>query len=179
MISNNNQKPWFDDSGKLLSNESLKLVSKLWNAETWEQFLQETIEREQSPQEVVIDGYQMLLEEVSEGIWSKPCSVPLHVKRKIDEAIKRLSSVNRKIIRGIFWGNLNQSQIAKKLKISQPAVFRAKNFSLNQIKELLQVDVITAAYLIGGSQKSTLQNRSRDEEIQEVYGVDLNGSYLK
>lgn len=179
MSSQSENKPWLDENGKLVSDETLKKISKTWDANIWELFLQQTVDIERSPNEVQMHGYEKLLEEVSHGIRWPSCSVPQHVVRQINLAVKALAPQQKKIIELIFWKSMSERQVAEKLKIFQPNVNDSKKISLNKIKEFLEKDHITCSYLIGGNENLTPRKRSRDEQVKQVYAKDLNGSYIK
>ncbi|MFN9067462.1 MAG: sigma factor-like helix-turn-helix DNA-binding protein, partial [Bdellovibrionales bacterium] len=120
-----------------------------------------------------------LVENRSDHLFSFQTTVPEEVRRKLKWAVHQLSDVQRKIIYGLFFHEQHQTEIAKKLGLSQSAVNQAKKLSLNKIKQLIESDLIVAAYLIGGSKNLTPKERSRDEQILEVYLEDLKGSYIK
>ncbi len=172
-------KPWQGSKRKILPNEALEKVSKSWNAGTWEQFLESTVDGELSRNETLLDDYQYLVENSTDHIFSFQTSVPDLVRRKLMWAVHQLTPTQRKIIYGIFFHALPETEVAKKLELSQSAVNQAKKLSLNKIKQLIESDLIVAAYLIGGSKNLAPKERSRDEQILEVYLEDLKGSYIK
>ncbi len=179
MSSQSENKPWLDENGKLVSDETLKKISKSWDANIWELFLQQTVDMERSPSEVLLDGYEKLLEEISEGIQWTSCSVPQHVVTQIKLARRTLTPLQNKIIAGLFWDNLSERQMAGKLETAQQTVHESKIISLKKIKHFLEKDPVTRSYLIGGNKNLAPRKRSRDEEIRQVYAIDLNGTYIK
>ncbi len=172
-------KPWQGAKRKILSDETLAEVSKSWEAETWEQFLESTVDGELSRNETLLDDYQNLIENSSDHLFSFQTTVPEEVRRKLKWAVHQLSDVQRKIIYGIFFHALPETEVAKKLGLVQSTINEAKKISLNKIKQLIELDPIVAAYLIGGSKNLAPKERSRDEQILEVYLEDLKGSYIK
>lgn len=172
-------KPWQGAKRKILSDETLVEVSKSWEADSWEHFLESTVDGELSRNETLLDEYQNLIENSSDHLFSFQTTVPEKVRRKVQLVIKQLSLIQQKVIDALYFQELSEREIAKKLQVSQPRIHIIKKLSLNKIKELLDLDVITAAYLIGGSKNLAPTERSRDEQILEVYLEDLKGSYIK
>ena len=171
--------PWLDEAGRPHGDEVLKEISQIWDSETWERFLQSTVDVELPENEVLVEDYESLLEETTEGIWDGPCTVPAPVRSRVEGAIKSLSPRQRAVIRGLFYRGLPETEVARMLRISQPAVNQTKIISLNNIRSLLAVDLIVRSYLIGGSKNFAPRKQSKTAEIREVYQLDLKGSYLK
>lgn len=171
-------KPWQGAKRKILSDETLQEVSKSWDADTWELFLGSTVDVELSRNETLLDDYQYLIENSADHLFSFQTTLPEKVRLKVQAAIKQLSLLQQKVIDGLYFQELSEREVAKELQVSQPRIHILKKLSLNKIKQLLELDVITAAYLIGGSQNLALKERSRDEQILEVYLEDLKGSYI-
>ena len=173
------QKPWLDSNNKLLGDAAIKEISKEWNSDTWERFLEATVDKQPVDHEVLVNGYADLLEEQIETLWGGHSALPEPVHEEINRAVRTLETIPRMVVRGIYWRGLPQTTIARKLEISQPRVSRIKNLSLSNIRELLEVEVIVASYLLGGSANLGARIKSRDQELFEIYSQDLNGSYLK
>jgi hypothetical protein len=178
-IKNTNHRPWLDPKGKVYCNETIKEISKSWDAETWELYLQQTVDVERSENEVLLDKYQQLLEEVSEGVRWSSCTVPQHVITQIHLALRALAPQQKKIIAGSFWDGLSERELAEKLQIAKTTVNESKKISLSKIKDFLEKDPTTLSYLIGGNKNLAPRKRSRDEQVRQVYAIDLNGSYIK
>jgi len=171
-------KPWIDQNGKLLSDEEIRSLSTEWSAETWEAFLQATVEVDLSTHEVLTPKYESLCEEETETHWGPPCRLPVVVQKEIVSAVRKLKERPRKVIRLHYWADLSIREIGKIEKLSFCRVQQIKFFSLNQIRDLLAFALHTPSYLIGGSEHFDLP-ATRDEDIKEVYRADLEGSYLK
>jgi predicted transcriptional regulator len=171
-------KPWLDKNGKIFSDCELKQISKSWDEDTWNQYLTATVDKDISRYETSKKNYPDLVEE-SEGVWCASGRLPIEVQRRLEIIIRKLPKVQRAVIRGLYYHNFTQSEVAKNLGISQPTVNEAKKSSLNKIKNFLEVDPITASYLIGGLQKMNLESSNRGQEIFEVYLKDLKGGYIK
>jgi DNA-directed RNA polymerase specialized sigma24 family protein len=179
-IADNTSKPWLNNDSRLLHTEAIRAASKDWDAETWERFLKATVETDMSRNEVVWDHYESLLEdEQTDSIWTPVACVPEHVHKQIHRAIRTLAPIHKATVRGIFFYELSQVEIARKLKVSPPAVSQIKKKSLSKIEDLLRADLNTVAYLIGGSANLPLEAQTREQELRDVYCQDLNGSYMK
>ena len=70
------------------------------------------------------------------------------------------------------------ADVGRALGISAPTVSQGKYISLSKIRSLLDSDPNVASYLIGGFKNFEPLERTRDEEISEVYAMDLCGSYI-
>ncbi len=170
--------PWLDQNGKILSDEQIKSVSKNWTSETWESFLNSTVERELSAHEVLSDKYEGLCEQLTETNWGPARRLPQGVQKEINSSVRRLEERPRKIVRLQYWEDKSVREIAKIEALSFARIQQIKIISLNQIKDFLTNALHTPSYIIGGIENFSLP-ASRDEEIKEVYRVDLEGSYLK
>lgn len=173
-----NEKPWLDHSNNILSDEALKEAGRSWSAETWDAFLKDTVTKNASRNEVS----PAYLEEACERdnrLWdSTSSSIPSEVRTELVEAIGRLPKRSRQVIRGTFWNDFSEREIAKWLKLSRNSVREIKARSLKKIRSLFQKTLPTHAYLIEGSKVSTQKHRSKHEQVLEVYGADLRGSFL-
>ncbi len=172
-------KPWLNAEGKKLSENEIKLASKGWSAETWERFLTATVDKEISRHESVIENYPDLLDDQTETIWDVHSSVPEHVHKKIHSSITKLTVPQKSVVRGIYFYEMTERQLARKLNVTQPTINGTKNLSLKKIKALIESDPISAAYLIGGSANLPLRTQTEKQELLQVYRADLNGSYMK
>jgi RNA polymerase sigma factor (sigma-70 family) len=63
---------------------------------------------------------------------------PIEYKIRIAMAIEKLSEVQQKVVKGLFYYRKTQAEVAKELGYSQRHISRIKNESLKQIKEVLQ-----------------------------------------
>ncbi len=179
-ISNQNQAPWNDAHGQLLTDLELKKVSAAWDAETWERFLASTVDRDMSDNESVCDDYEFNLEEeLPEPIWVQSSDLPEVVHRAIHAAIRSLTERQRSVVRGIYFHSCSHGRVARNLRIARQTVSETKIISLKEIKRLLALDPAVASYLIGGSANLPAKKLSPEQMILEVYRADLNGSYMK
>ncbi len=172
-------KPWRDKDGKLLGDGAIKQISKSWDTETWEEYLVATVDVERAPEELIFTEFERLLEETSQGLWAGPLYIPKLVRLRLNQAIRSLTKKQMEVIWLIYWHELSQREIAKKLKISVQTVNGNKFISLNKIKYFLENDPDTASYLIGGSKSFGPKPLSQYEQILEIYFQDLKGSYIK
>ena len=172
-------RPWLDCEGNVLPDVTLQETSKSWDADTWERFLNSTVDQELHRRETTVATYDDLFEDNLETLWGGFCPLPESVQRQTHLAIRSLTPVQRAVIRGLYFFGLSQAKLAQRLKVAQQTVSESKIISLKKIKSLLEVDPIVATYLIGGSANLKPFERSRDEQTREVYIRDLKGSYLK
>ena len=157
-------KPWIDQHGKIFNDRDLIEVSKSWSADAWEAFLQETVERTQSRHEVVTSTYSELCNETAAQYELLPTSsVPVDLCREIDRAIKLLPRRNRAVVRGIYWSDLSEREIAVNLKIAQSFVRDLKKRSLKKIKGMIPKCTLSSGYLLEGPTLLTLENRTAPE----------------
>src|SRR4051812_2497391 len=104
--------PWLDQSGKILSDEEIRSLSAEWTVETWEAFLQATVEVDLSTHEVLTPKYESLCEEETETHWGPPCRLPQAVQKEIHSAVRKLKDRPKKIVRLHYWGDLSVREIA-------------------------------------------------------------------
>lgn len=171
--------PWFDQNGKLLTDEKLIAISKDWDPETWENFLKSTVDSEISTSEVVHLKFEGLSEEQENTVWGSPCSLPEGVRKEIHSAVRKQKERPKKIIRQHYWENKSVREIAEIENLAPSRIHKIKTDSLFRIKGLLENSVNTSIYLIGGSEKSGPRSKSKGAQIREAYTQDLKGSYLK
>ena len=124
---------------------------------------------------MLVNNYDALLEETSDGIWDGPCRAPQVVKNSIESSIRSLAPQQRKIIRAIFYHEMTGADVGRALGISAPTVSQGKFISLNKIRDLLCSDPNVASYLIGVFKNFDTLERTRDEETNEVYAMELSG----
>jgi DNA-directed RNA polymerase specialized sigma24 family protein len=170
---------WLDDFGLIKTDVELRLLSKSWNNETWQIFLQETVDRPAPEEEVQFTEYLDRLGEETETPWEVGSTLPEFVEAKISAALKSLEKINRKVIYGRFWLKCSYRHLAETLGIAVSTAFSKQEVSLAQIRAQLENDPNIISYLIEGSQKFNSHEKSRDQQIIEVYKADRRGSYMK
>lgn len=115
---NQNPRPWLNTDGSMLSDEKIKAISKDWSPETWEQFLKETVEHDDSlEQEDHALVSQAALDCFSESLWEGNDSSKMSQVAKGLRRICRdhLTPRQQQIIRAIFWDSLSEREIANRL----------------------------------------------------------------
>lgn len=170
--------PWLDQKGKTLPTEKIKLISKDWDAETWEIFLKSTVDVEASGYEVTTPMYESLCEDQQDTMWGSSDSLPQPVQEEVRSAVRKLKERPKRIVRLHYWENLSLRKIAENENLTSSRIHKIKTDSLSKIKDLLENSVNTPSYLIGGYEDFNLP-KNREQEIKEVYRTDLEGSYLK
>jgi RNA polymerase sigma factor (sigma-70 family) len=176
--------PWEDQYGDCLSDSKLTEVSKLWNAETWETFLNKTVDKSLSRYEKLIPGYRydLELEEISETIWAdketQSSAVEWHetIRRLIKD---HLTFDQQKIIKLIFWNDFSEQDVAKRFGVSRATVMTQKRRALSKLKHLIDSRSHEMTISKGTEQFKEISVQTLEQQIREVYCIDLQGSYIK
>ena len=116
-MKKNAGKPWCDLNGKPLSSDYLKIVSKKWDKQTWEEYLKENID-------VCKKEYYLNKPLVAENLLNTRHSLifpkgfdlirNIHMKNAIKDLVEALPKQKRRIITDIYWNDLRISEISKK-----------------------------------------------------------------
>ena len=187
-------RPWLSTDGSMLPDEEIKALSKDWSAETWEQFLTETVEKESSYQrDLPAFVSPTALDCFSETIWEGSTSDAMDDIAKGLRRICRnhLTPRQQHIVRATFWQSLSERQIADLLGVSRSTVRTQKLRALEKIKvqiedeELLndgrhkprkrksaqrlrETTLTNSSIGIGANQKSHIN----DEQIRSTYEAE-------
>lgn len=178
--SKNTSKPWLDQDGNILSDKELREISKNWSAETWEQFLLETVECQASDyREDLIHprSYDRRLEEMTESVWQ--CSTDR--SETIGELVRRLcrdhlSPKQQYIVRMIFWDGFTERKIADVMNISRSTVVVQKRRALSKIKDLIEARYATSTMYEGTNSKTSFGKDFDCDDIHEVYLAETSGN---
>ncbi|MFP5519923.1 MAG: sigma-70 family RNA polymerase sigma factor [Bdellovibrionia bacterium] len=168
-------RPWTDERGFPLSDEKLKVVCKNWDELTWEAYLKAYENKTGKGHLLKPVDYDFLAENLQESIFeasSRTASPQL--QEKVSNAISQLTERQALILTKIFWEGRTQHQIALALGISQPAVFKIKKRSLDNLKEILQ-GVINSP-LVRGQENPKPQEMplTREQEISWVMNQEIH-----
>ena len=136
-------RPWLAPAGVIHPDSELRKISKSWNADTWELFLVETVERSSSYQreELIKPGaYAAALDKLTESIWE--CS-DSPADDDLATAIRRiirdhLTPRQQQIIRLIFWDGLSERAAAEVIGLQRSTVAVQKRRSLKKLKRLIE-----------------------------------------
>lgn len=160
---------WLKPDGSILPDEQIKTISKDWSAETWEQFLTETVDQSAYQKESVTFVKESYFDRFSETIWESQDT------DQMDEIAKELRRICRDhltpqqqhIIRSTFWNGFSERKISELLGISRSTVQAQKIRALGKIKQ----KVITQKLLQGGRQKnlkaSSLQRLTKSNLVKK------------
>lgn len=124
-------KPWEDESGRELSMEQLREVSRNWSAETWEEYLQNL---EVYPEHFLVDNYEDALRTYGKEDSTKEESVPFTDLTQIENGMKKLHPMEQTVIRAMFWDRKSEREISDLLGISRRAVMKLKKDGLRRLK---------------------------------------------
>lgn len=166
---NNQSRPWLSKDGSMLSDAEIKVISQNWSAETWEQFLSETVEKESSYQrDLPAFVSPTALDCFSETIWEGNTSDRMDDVAKGLRRICRDSLTPRQqhIVRATFWRGLSERQIADVLDVSRSTVRTQKLRSFEKIKSQVEEEDL----LTGGRHKS--QKRKPAQELRQTAVVN-------
>lgn len=144
-------RPWLNKNGTIKSDEQIKAISKTWSLETWEQFLSETIDQEESYQrELPAFVSDEILDSFPETIWEGKDSDRMDFIAKNLRRICRdyLTPRQQHIVRSTYWEGLSERKIGDLLGISRSSVKTMKNRALEKIKK----QILTEKLLHGGRQ---------------------------
>lgn len=136
--------------------ELLKEVSKNWSTDDWENHLQSLecgIEGLQIRPESYDEVCNYLTISIFDGVAD---DIPREQKELISKAIRSLSITDQIIIKKIFFEGISEEQVAKFLKISQPAVHYRKIRVLAHLKNNPIVGLIEMTRMKGKNKKKPL-----------------------
>lgn len=175
-------RPWLDDNGALHTDVRLREISAKWDADTWEQFLKETVEGSSSYQrEELISkhSYNRALDEMTESIWDYG---PSTSDQGLCETVKRycrdhLTPRQQHVVRLTFWEGLSERAIGEHLGVSRSTVMTQKRRALSKLKDLLAQRESIFPLGERATQANRPQERSRDEQIREVYQQEIRNFY--
>ena len=141
------KRPWTDVNGKLLSDDELKIVSKKWGKQAWEDYLSENVDVKLKERNI---SDPQLIESYSNDEHSKffsngfdPSTNP-YLKEMVRELVDTLPKNEKRVIRKIYWENKTLREIAREMghhhsaigKWHQNALLKLKSKILSIIVEL-------------------------------------------
>jgi DNA-binding CsgD family transcriptional regulator len=203
MTNQNQSKPWLDPSGEVYSDGALREISKTWDANTWEYFLKDTVDRSEREINVSTEDYDFACANLTEKAWND--STPrLEWDDPLKALVRRtirdhLTVQQQQVVRLTYWGDLPERQIAEILGVYPNLVHIQKRRSLNKLRGLLEHKVCTFTKGVGAARNSDhvpvgiadvaavfLAETNRrfgpysflDSQIRKVYIQDRKGAYL-
>ena len=167
-MKNENEQPWLDKNGKVLSDEVLRIISKVWDQETWDRYLDFYVNDIEDSRTTYKDDStleNLLNHSVEPTFLTGGEYVNPILKSQLSEAIKLLSDRQKFVIENIFLNNLSEHQVAELLGISRATVRGHKQTALRHLKNNLEVHPPTST-LVKGQKKLRPQRRKKDEEVE-------------
>lgn len=134
--------PWLSVSGNELTLESLRIVSKNWDQETWERYLKylETPLREKPVSRV---RFQRASESFSESVFTFAGSGSHLESSKLFYLLEGLTKRQRDVIELIYWRNMSHREVACALGIYQSTVGEIKASAIKRMSEMTKMDPVT------------------------------------
>lgn len=167
-MKNKLNQPWLDESGDLLPDDILRVISKKWDQNTWDRYLDHYCEDKAN--EPVIDFVDEIRLENLANSAIEPTFLSgsehskMRLKYQIMAAMKSLSSFQKLTIEKIFFENWTDSQVAEYLGISKKTVFTHKSRALAHLKNNhhLMSDFL---HIVRGQEKLRSAKSKKDEEV--------------
>ena len=137
------QAPWIGPEGKVLSDAQLRLVSRSWDAKTWERYLS-TIETPLSECLIPTKKLYALAEKSGNGLFicegEAANALP---SKKLEHALEQLTFKQRHVLELTFFRAKSSRQASMILGISQSTVRDLKRKALRNLKRLLGGGTLT------------------------------------
>lgn len=172
----NQERPWLDSNEDILSDESIKNISVCWTTEIWERFLDETVSSGVRESQITDEAFDKILESNIEPLFSTSSNSKLDpeiVKHIHQIRSHKLTPNQRQVIDLTFWNDLPERDIADKMEICRSAVIALRNRSLNKFKRFLPKTVSIYPRVQETKRFAPRKEKSRDEQINDVYQQDL------
>lgn len=169
------KKPWTNPTGVPLSDSELKRVSKTWDLETWEQYL----DWYQSPcSETLIDSasYDILCEHRSDTVYEEyGYSLDEALRSYCDDLLKTVPKCERKVLQLHFYEGLTEVEVAKLLKKSRSGVNLIKCRGLARLQKQNRGKKMAALHIMRGLvSKNEVENPSPWDSKHDPILGDLN-----
>lgn len=159
----NQDKPWLDEKGHLLSDHELKQISKDWNQEIWEKYL-ESLDVGLSDRQSHPKDYDEMAEKMEHTCFEfSQTDTDDETKDKIAKVLVSLSPQQQTIIKMIFWEGRSERFIANKLRVSRYTIKTLKKRALRKLAALLK-EVSPISPLVRGK-KSLTQGGDNDKAV--------------
>lgn len=132
--------PWLGTDGKVLDDKAIRQIAaeQNWDQETWDQFLDATIEAPQR-EELTTPTHSKASPKTSQSVW---CLGETSLNDEDSAKIKRLigdylTPRQQQIIRLIFWESMSERNIAELMNVTRSTVAVQKRRSLRKLKDLV------------------------------------------
>ena len=146
-------KPWLDNKGQLVRDNELKLISRNWCEETWEDYLS-YIETPRTESILNYDYYHNLSEVLH---LYDDSDAPSPVDTKLLRALENLTEKQKEILFLTFWEGFSTRRIALRMNISCAAVQKTKDRALNSLKG--QIEGVNALRIMKGMNSKPFMKR--------------------
>jgi RNA polymerase sigma factor (sigma-70 family) len=164
LVPKNQDKPWLDSKGHIISGEELKAISKDWDQLIWEKYL-DSIDVTLSDRQIGLQKYDALAESMPHTCFEfSQTDADDETKDKIAQVLEQLTPQQQKIIKMIFWEGRTERGIAKELRISRTTVQTLKKRSLRKLSDLLK-QVSSISPLVRDRKYSLKQGGDNDKGV--------------
>lgn len=142
--------PWLNSKGQMLPDKKLKDISRRWDQETWEKYLN-YLDGTISEQQIHPNDYEKMSEKMEKSCWDLTQSdADRDSKSLVNTLFKELSTHQRKILKMIFWEGRSERFIARELNISRGTVNTIRKRALKRLNALLRPEVSAISPLMRG-----------------------------
>lgn len=148
---------WTDQSGMPLSDEVLKVQSKSWTSEMWEEYLS-SLECGLCESQIPEDEFDSLNDRTVESIFVNAQTSSSAVDfAQVHNAMSVLTPRQREVLELIFFKSLKQREVARILKISEQRVRDLKKIALKKVRQFFQ----------GGGSHLPISRSDRNEVVDD------------
>ncbi|MGE3756117.1 MAG: RNA polymerase sigma factor [Pseudobdellovibrionaceae bacterium] len=164
------EKPWLNEKGHELSDYDLKEVSKNWDQETWERYLQ-YLDGTLSEQQIRPYDYDDMAEKMDFTCWTfSQSDADDDIKKFVGAILKTLTRQQQRILKMTFWEGRSERFIADELRISRSTVKTLKKRVLKRLaKELKGVSPVSP--LVRGKVLPLVKEGGTDEQNDYAEGL--------
>jgi RNA polymerase sigma factor (sigma-70 family) len=156
------EKPWLNEKGHAVSDHDLKELSKSWDQETWEKYLN-SLDGTLSDQQLKPYEYDYLAENAELTCWDlSQSSADDQAKDFVADLLKLLTPQQQRIIQMNFWEGRSERYIAEELRVSRNTVKTLKKRVLRKLARHLKV-VSPISPLVKGEENSSITKGGTDE----------------
>lgn len=138
------QKPWIDDDGNPFTKEELKEICQNWTPTDWEEYLQslesgryESLHNEPEDEEAISDHEYV---EIVFSYLNKP-NFP-KVKMALEIQMKKLSELERYVLRALIVEKKSQFEVAHELKLTRSNVRTIRDRAILKMRKYLMADCL-------------------------------------
>lgn len=164
-------KPWLDSQGNIQSDSALKEISKSWSADTWEKFLSQTVDVEQSETILSPLAFENLTAIDPSTVWSSDSTsnFPQPFHQAVQKSLRLLTSQQLRVIKLVYWKDQSIRDCAKIMGVGRSLVSRQKWNSIRKLKRLseIHVDTFTIGKREAKFKERNFRSRTREGRTSE------------